>query len=541
MVNVLVDGKPAVVKAGVNLVEAAKVAGVHIPFFCYHSCLSIAGQCRLCLVETADAPGRLIPACHARVREGLHIVTNTAAVRDARRAVMEFHLVNHPVDCAICDQAGECKLQDYYQAYDWQPSRIATHKLSKPKRKIFGPLVVYDGERCILCTRCVRFMKEIALEPQLAMVGRGDHSEIETTPGGQLDSAYSLNTADICPVGALLSRDFRFTTRVWYLDNVRSVCPGCANGCNMSAEHRGGIAYRLLPRRNEEVNAVWMCDEGRLTYHRTNDKRVRHARIGRPGTGPELPPDAETAAKKAWEALAPVAPLSDFEVAISAQLSTEEMFAAAAFTRDVLKMRRVYATGRASGKGDDFLVREDRNPNSTGLALVAETFGLQVEPFSALLEGIARGAARHLLMFGGDVPDEASAAPALAGLSTFVLLAANESPVTEAATVLLPLSTYLEQSGTFVNYYGRLQPFREAFAPRWESLPAWARTSGLCAAAGAAWRFASAADAYSLLAAKVPALAGTTLADLPETGIVLPGRAPARFAARAPRPAGMGS
>jgi NADH-quinone oxidoreductase subunit G len=208
-VKVEVDGKAVEADARDNLIEAARRIGVSIPYFCYHPRLSIAGQCRMCLVETSDAPGRLVPGCQVRVKEGLKITTTSPAVRENQRGCMEFHLINHPVDCAICDQSGECKLQDYYMEYDHQATRIRTNKLNKPKRVELGPMVVYDGERCIMCTRCVRFMDEVAHEPQLAVANRGDHSLISTFPGQELDSQYSGNTVDICPVGALLNRDFR--------------------------------------------------------------------------------------------------------------------------------------------------------------------------------------------------------------------------------------------------------------------------------------------------------------------------------------------
>src|SRR5205085_2077735 len=207
--KVFVDGAEVEADPRDNLIEAARRIGVAIPYFCYHPRLSIAGQCRMCLVETSDAPGRLVPGCQVRVKEGLKVTTTSPAVKENQRGCMEFHLVNHPVDCAICDQSGECKLQDYYMDYDHQPSRIRTYKPNKPKREVFGPMVVYDAERCIMCTRCVRFMDEIAREPQLAVVQRGSHSLISTFPGQPLDSKYSGNTVDICPVGALLNRDLQ--------------------------------------------------------------------------------------------------------------------------------------------------------------------------------------------------------------------------------------------------------------------------------------------------------------------------------------------
>ncbi|HXN82719.1 MAG TPA: 2Fe-2S iron-sulfur cluster-binding protein, partial [Myxococcales bacterium] len=327
IVKVEVDGVAVEADARDNLIEAARRVGIAIPYFCYHPRLSIAGQCRMCLVETSDAPGRLVPGCQVRVKEGMKVNTQSPAVKENQRGCMEFHLINHPVDCAICDQSGECKLQDYYMEYDHQPTRIRTYKLNKPKREVFGPLVVYDAERCIMCTRCVRFMDEVAQEPQLAVVNRGDHSLIATFPGQPLDSKYSGNTVDICPVGALLNRDFRFTSRVWFVNKSPTVCTGCSNGCNIYLEARGPLAYRELPRRNEEVNQVWMCDEGRLTHHETNDNRLEWARTGRGEAAANVGP--KLAVEEAAKLLKPVSGKPGLGLYVSAQCTLEE--AAAAF------------------------------------------------------------------------------------------------------------------------------------------------------------------------------------------------------------------
>ncbi len=358
-VRVEVDGRPVEADSRDNLIEAARRIGVQIPYFCYHPRLSIAGQCRMCLVETSDAPGRLVPGCQVRVKEGLKVVTTSPAVKENQRGCMEFHLVNHPVDCAICDESGECKLQDYYMEYDHQPTRIRTYKLNKPKREIFGPLVVYDAERCIMCTRCVRFMDEIAQEPQLAVVERGTYSLIATFPGQPLDSKYSGNTVDICPVGALLNRDFRFQSRVWFLNKSPSVCTGCANGCNVYVESRGTVAYRELPRRNEEVNQVWMCDDGRLTHHPVNENRVEWARQGRGEAAESVGP--RLAVERAVELLKPVAGKGSIGIYISAQ-STNEEAAAALLLGKELGAERYFLGGKPACDEDEFLIRADKNP-----------------------------------------------------------------------------------------------------------------------------------------------------------------------------------
>ncbi len=407
--KVFVDGAEVEADPRDNLIEAARRIGVAIPYFCYHPRLSIAGQCRMCLVETSDAPGRLVPGCQVRVKEGLKVVTTSPAVKENQRGCMEFHLINHPVDCAICDQSGECKLQDYYMEYDHQPSRIRTDKLNKPKREIFGPLVVYDAERCIMCTRCVRFMDEIALEPQLAVVDRGSHSLISTFPGQPLDSKYSGNTVDICPVGALLNRDFRFQSRVWFVNKSPAICTGCSNGCNVYAESRGNVMYRLLPRRNEEVNQVWMCDEGRLTYHQTNEKRVEWAQGG--------------GVPKAVELLQPVVGQPGIGIAVSAQCTNEE--AAAAFQLGAhLGAEHYFLAARPPGEDDDFLIRGDKNPNTRGVQLAAHAFGVQLEEPSGI------GQVKALIAFRTDgLP-----ADLLKRLEIFVAIAQNEG--TEAHVTL---------------------------------------------------------------------------------------------------------
>jgi NADH-quinone oxidoreductase subunit G len=522
-VKVFVDGAEVEADARDNLIEAARRIGVAIPYFCYHPRLSIAGQCRMCLVETSDAPGRLVPGCQVRVKEGLKIVTNSPAVKDNQRGCMEFHLVNHPVDCAICDQSGECKLQDYYMEYDHQPSRIRTYKLNKPKREIFGPLVVYDAERCIMCTRCVRFMDEIAKEPQLAVVERGSHSLISTFPGQPLDSKYSGNTVDICPVGALLNRDFRFQSRVWFVNKSPSVCTGCSNGCNVYVESRGNVAYRVLPRRNEEVNQVWMCDEGRLTYHATNEKRVQWARTGRGDNAASVSP--RIAVERAAELLRPLAGQGSVGIALSAQCTNEE--AAAAFQIGAqLRASRYFLGARPAGDSDDFLVRADKNPNTRGVRLVAEAYGVKLEDASAV-----DGVKALLAMRTDGLP-----AGKLSRMEVFVAIAQNEDAAVAEADVTLPCESIYEQDGTLINWYGRLQRTWDSVpAPVGDAAPGWSWAKRVLDGLGGVGP-TSAAEAFRALAAKSPLLSGLSLEALPEDGIVIEALLPKEWPARAPRP-----
>jgi NADH-quinone oxidoreductase subunit G len=530
-INVEVDGKAVEADSRDNLIEAARRVGVHIPYFCYHPRLSIAGQCRMCLVETSDAPGRLVPGCQVRVKEGLKITTTSPAVKDNQRGVMEFHLINHPVDCAICDQSGECKLQDYYMDYDHQPSRIRTYKLNKPKREVFGPLVVYDAERCIMCTRCVRFMDEVAQEPQLAVVQRGSHSLISTFPGQPLDSKYSGNTVDICPVGALLNRDFRFQSRVWFVNKSPTICNGCSNGCNVYVESRGNVAYRLLPRRNEEVNQVWMCDEGRVSYHDANEQRVEWARTGKgeqaASVGPKL------AVEQAVSILAPLKGKGGVAIYVSAQCTNEEAAAAFLLGKE-LGVEQYFTGGKAPGYSDDFLIRADKNPNTSGVKLVAASFGARLGTADQLVASPPRA----LIAFRTDGLETEQGAAALQRVETFIAIAQNEGPAAAAAAVTLPCMAAYEQDGSFVNYYGRLQRlYPSVVAARGDAAPGWLWANRLLDGLGFSHNLKTTAIAFTALATRAPELSAVDLEDIPDDGLVIDSLVPAEFPKRAPKPA----
>ena len=522
-VNLEVDGHAVSADSRDNLIEAARRVGVAIPYFCYHPRLSVAGQCRMCLVETSDAPGRLVPGCQVRVKEGLKVNTTSPAVKENQRGCMEFHLINHPVDCAICDQSGECKLQDYYMEYDHQPTRIRTYKLNKPKREELGPLVVYDAERCIMCTRCVRFMDEIAQQPQLAVVNRGDHSLISTFPGQPLDSKYSGNTVDICPVGALLNRDFRFSTRVWFVNKSPTVCTGCSNGCNAYVESRGDVAYRLLPRRNEEVNQVWLCDDGRVSYHPTNDARVEWARTGRGDkaalVGPLL------AVQKAAEMLRPLAGSRGVTISVSAQCTLEEAAAAFLFGKE-FGVDRYVLTGKPSGDADEFLIRADKNPNRKGVELAARAFGVK-------LSSDLGSATKALVAFRTDGLDVAFTER----LEVFIAIAQNEDAVAQQAHVTLPCMSVYEQDGSLVNWYGRLQRVYPGVpARKGEVAPAWRWGERLLSELGFTHPIKSVAAAFAELSTRSDELRGLDLQQIPDDGIVLDALLPKEWPARAPRP-----
>src|SRR3990172_12598230 len=283
MPKISVDDQTIEVPEGQTILQALDgvgllMNGVEIPHYCWHPKLSIDGSCRLCQVEVEGMP-KLQIACNTLVTEGMVTGTRTARVRLAREGVMELLLVNHPLDCPICDQAGECKLQDYAYEYGVAESRTREPRRAAKKRVDLGPTIVFDQERCILCRRCVRFCREVPGTGELGVVNRGDRSVIETFPGTLLENDYSMNVADICPVGALTTKDFRFKIRVWFLEDVPGICTGCSRGCNVHLGVANNKVYRYVPRRNDAVNGTWICDEGRLSYKRIAGGRLRHASL----------------------------------------------------------------------------------------------------------------------------------------------------------------------------------------------------------------------------------------------------------------------
>ncbi len=391
-------------KKGLTIIQVCEELDIDIPRFCYHERLTIPANCRMCLVEVEKAP-KLMPACHTEVRDGMVVNTQTEKVKQAQEAVLEFLLVDHPVDCPICDQAGECPLQDQYFKFDRKPSRIPdpAQKVKKGKGVRVGPRVTLDQERCVLCTRCVRFMDEVAREPQLGMFWRNDHSYISNFPGQPLTSNYSLNTVEICPVGALTSTDFRFHKRVWNLTSSPSICDGCARGCNDWVDQDGRHVYRMRARDNDAVNQAWMCDHGRLSYGFVNDDRVLAGRIGR--GSPALLRGTERVAAEIAAKLKPVAGKGEgLAMLVSARCSTEDALMAAWLAKEVLGLDRLYVGGREDGEKDKILLRDDRNPNRLGVQLAAQAFGLEAAAFQGLLEAVDEGKVKMLYAIGTDVP-----------------------------------------------------------------------------------------------------------------------------------------
>lgn len=471
MPNAIINGKEVTVPRGTPIIRAAAQLGINIPHFCYHPALSQPANCRMCLVEVEGAR-KLEPACYLKIEEGMKVHTESPKVIAARRAVLEFILINHPVDCPICDQAGECKLQDYYMAYDAEPSRLSTAKVAKVKAYPIGPEVIYDGERCILCTRCVRFCDQITGTSELTVVERGDRSEIRTFPGRELDNAYSMNVTDICPVGALTTRDFRFKCRVWLLSSTNSVCTGCAKGCNVHLEHNQGEVQRYRPRFNPAVNEYWMCDSGRLSYKDLHTDRLRGIRVGAQ-TDLSWPRAARIIATE----LAAADYAAEHVVFVAgANASLEALVAAKEWATDIAGAGHTFWAGRPDGDSDEFLISSDKNANRAGVDFA---FGddILARDAHALLHTLEKGGIRLLVLLGDDLPFDADARKrfdaALATVEKVILISARGNALAKQAWAVLPAATHAEEEGTFINQDGLLQSYDAAFSPLEEALPAW--------------------------------------------------------------------
>ena len=491
------DGQDISFEQGDTIIRAAWRAGVEIPHFCWHPGLSIAANCRMCLVEIKSArpmalpvlkwddkkkqwaeavKPKLQPACQMMATEGMEVLAKSEQALKAQESTHEFLLLNHPVDCPICDQAGECKLQDYWFTSQKKLKRKKTEPVHKPKGVRFGPTIVYDAERCVMCTRCIRFCDEVAKDHVLDMRERGNHNEIVLSPGRELDHDYTLMTEHVCPVGALTSRDFRFKARVWFLRSAPSVCNGCATGCNSWVDYdpRYQRVYRLRPRDNEAVNQYWMCDEGMMSYKRFHEDRILTGRVratAADGVGRVMEVPREAAIEAAASVLEKVEG-GKLAVVLSAQHSSEDNYVLARMAKEHFGTERLYLTALGGWRGDDILRSPDNNPNRAGAKAVA---GVDLRTMEQLVSDAESGAVTAVLSLGWATSlSEAELAP-LARLEG-VNLTTNAGALTSSASVVVPVASHAEASGTFVNGKGVAQAFRRAIkAPGgiksgWETL-----------------------------------------------------------------------
>ncbi|OQX68873.1 MAG: NADH-quinone oxidoreductase subunit G [Sorangiineae bacterium NIC37A_2] len=483
---------------GETVIQAAERAGRSIPHYCWHPGLSVAANCRMCLVEVMPPPGRpalsldvlrfdekkgdyvkakkpkLQPACQLAASDGMEIKSDTSEhVIEARAAVQEFLLLNHPVDCPICDQAGECRLQDYWLDHSGRSKRMRDEIIHKPKAVDFGPTIVYDAERCIVCTRCVRFCEEVVGDPVLDKRERGNLGEIVLAPGRKLDHAYTLMTEYVCPVGALTAKDFRFKARVWFLKSVKSICVGCATGCNSYTDFdpRDQTVYRYRPRENAAVNRYWMCDEGMLDYQRIRERRILRARVQS---------DPGASATDALHKAAALLKGPGLAVLLSAEHSSEDNVSVLELGK-ALGAEQFFMTGRPNGEGDNILRNADKNPNRRGILNLLPT----VSSLAALEKAVEAGQVTRVLALGSAVDGSADFLRKV----PVVALSVHDGPIAQAARVTLPAASWAEAQGTFTNAAGLSQVSEKAVNPPGDAQPGWRWALHLAGALGVSLPF----------------------------------------------------
>ncbi len=446
MVTLKVNGSEITAPEGMLLIDACEQNGIHIPRFCYHEGLFPSGNCRLCLVRIEKNP-KPVPSCMTRVVENMVVTTETPELQEMRKAILEYTLIHHPLDCPICDKAGECQLQDQYMKYSGADSRFHEKKIAKGKLYKFSERIIYDAERCITCTRCVRFTRDISKSNKLGMIKRGDRSYVSLAPGDTFDDPYSYCVTDICPVGALTSRQFRFKERVWNLQQTDSICAGCSRGCNISIQHKNDKIYRILPRFNGEINKHWMCDFGRdyMLLHQPQT-RLTGSQIAGKSVKYDLflSSVAETLKK-----------IGSKTCLILSSHATNEELAEAQKLCDKLKISAIYKKSDRTWHSDsnepekdNFLITSDKTPNLKG---VSNYFPSAKEIGEYKADGF-----ECAFVWGTGAPAEK-----LTGLK-IILLSTVVDKVTAQTHWLIAGRLPVEKSGSFTNPDGKVQSFRQA-------------------------------------------------------------------------------
>src|ERR1700736_6345030 len=536
MFNVQIDGIWYQFPKGTRVIEACAQAGSYVPRYCYHKKLSAPGNCRMCLIEMGmprmgpdrktdlgadDKPiinwmPRPQICCAQDVAEGIGLRTSSPLVEECRRGVMEFLLINHPLDCPICDQAGECELQEFSVEYGAAASRFLENKVKKPKNVELGPRVTLDDERCILCSRCVRFCQEIANDDVLGFVDRGSHTVLTAHPGKRLENNYSLNTVDICPVGALTSSDFRFQMRVWFLKETKSFCTSCATGCNTVIGTREDVIYRQTPRENDAVNSSWMCDYGRLNFdYLQSDKRLLEPEIL---SGDKLiASDWSTAIA---HAAAQVKHFNGWEIAIiaSGRMTNEELWLTKQLAT-TLGVDLIDIVPR-TGPSDNILLSADRNPNTNGARLLGVT-SYPGARLREIVDGVATGRVRALVALGEDAIEIGLTPAQLSALPAFVVMSLLANGSTAAATALLPSFGFAEKRGSMINGKGRLQRLNRAVRGPGQARDDWEILRDLIQALGGSNSLYSIEDVFRQMAEANPRFAGLSLSKIGDLGMQL--------------------
>ena len=544
MASVTVNGKEVEIGASerLNCIQAAAKVGVEIPAYCWHPALSVVASCRMCLVEVGDKKPdgtvamqpKLVPGCQTPAKDGTVIISDSQKVKDARKATLEYLLLNHPLDCPTCDQAGECYLQDYSFNYGRGYSRLNEPKNIKPDKTYIGDQITLFTDRCIMCTRCVRFTREVSGSSELQVVSRGSHEEIDIFPGHPVNNPLAGNVVDLCPVGALCSKDFLYQQRVWWLKSKDSVCPGCSTGCSIHVDQNEERVYRLTPRANEKAQGHFMCDEGRFGWKYTHsEQRLASPEVRSNGHVTSNDFDAvlasaRTALKKAAQGKGKVAAV------LSPWMTVEEAYLLAGFLKR-LTANVTLALGPVRVEGQDehfpkdikgnsvepakFTIRAEKAPNRAGVEAVLNHFSGDVMPFEELLRLSSTGQFSAVYLVGGDPDGWISdiQAEAFSKVETVIVQDILSSAVLKHATHVLPSGTFVEREGIFVNHKGLAQLIQRSVRG-----PDGTRPDGRLL-----WELAERQGLVQSdvlrkeIAAFIPALAGISSGELKSSGVLL--------------------
>jgi NADH-quinone oxidoreductase subunit G len=476
MVKIFIDEKHLEVEEGITVFTAAEQAGIEIPHFCYHPAFAPEGTCRMCLIEIEGMP-KLELACSTVVRDGMKVFTNNERVVEARKGVLEFLLADHPMDCPICDQAGDCKLQDYYEKYGMFESQFSDVKEKRDKKRKIGQTLIHDQERCVLCRRCVRFTREITKTQEIGVFERGVHAEISILDDIPVNNKYSGNLAQICPVGAITDLDFRFQTRSWFLKSGDSICPLCSRGCSITVDSHKGFSrfkvpkrvYRIRSRINKDVNGYWICDIGRYGYGYINEKRLGKILVKTEQNEAMGWDKALHVLSEKMKRVHPMDRTSGTVLILNSWLTNEELFLIKKFLIENQEFKNVYLIDIPDGEGDDFLITPERSPNKRGL----KELGLKTKSLSSdrLPEKI-----KLVLAFCPPNIDSAGLTSVKAVFDLAeekILFASNDTDLSNVSDMVFPAAVIAEKGGSLINIDGILQKFSPALEALGDSRPEW--------------------------------------------------------------------
>ena len=553
MATIIINGSEYTLPEGerLNAIQAAQRFGVDIPYYCWHPALSVVANCRMCEVEVGSKDPKtgeikmipkMVPACQTPAKDNTVIVTDSAKVQEHQRMIMEYLLINHPLDCPVCDQAGMCGLQDYSFEYGQSTHRFVEQRNINPRKEVSAEIQL-NQDRCIMCTRCVRFTREITQTSELMVMRRGDHAEIDVFPGHPVDNPLAGNVVDLCPVGALLDKDFLHRQRAWYLSKRPGLCARCSTGCNVNMEENRGQLWRFTPRFNPDVNDYWICDEGRFSYKAANDPALLTSMYVREG-GDLGPAPADQAIQAAHRGLARLAEEGGTIAGIlSPFLTVEEAYLLASYLKG-LNPANVLGLGPVPIRGEDrtftpdqnqgrtgdtsfvvprpFTIHAEKCPNRRGVEAILEHFQGEVLDYEAISGRVARGSFRGLFATGNALEswiDAGEAGSLRAAVEFLVVQDTLPTDLAQAADVVLAGATFAEKAGCYVNADGRLQYAEAALPPRDGTLPDLDILAILTGRPGGGP--IRSAEVLGELAGVIPAFAAVKGGTVPPLGIVL--------------------